>query len=81
MFDNITSNNCDYGFLNFNQFPSDICMELYKQYLDVTSGVDIYNIFKPASYSANEKVRAVNGHLEFTKKATQRDYTPWMNGG
>ena len=104
MYDAINENQCDYSGINFDIFPSGDCLDLYNQFLNLSSMLDMYNIFKPVygpteydielhgdlanktksmlkDYPADHKLRAVNGHLETTKKKfTHKDYTPWIFG-
>ena len=102
MYDQINEYQCDYSLLNFNIFPSAECLGIYNDFLNLTSGLDMYNIFKKVygptendleinpvdgnrtqsmmtDHSEDRKLRAVNGHLETTKKTfSHKDYTPWM---
>jgi len=93
MREDLLSNECDFSLINFGVTPSGTCMEIYKDFLDLTSGLDMYNIFSPVykkaeetnvlePYTVDHKLTAINGHLEAAKnKLTQREYTKWMVGG
>jgi hypothetical protein len=45
--DNVTAHGCDFSGLNFGRFPSKACLELYAEFQNLTSMLDMYNIFKP----------------------------------
>ena len=69
-------------------------MEYLDEYDNITSGIDIYNIFKPIYpgsmtkkntlnlHEASLKLKLVHGRPEIGKKhLTQSDYTPWAFHG
>ena len=47
LFDSMMENSCDYSGLNFGRFPSDLCLDLYNTFLNLTALIDPYNIFQP----------------------------------
>ena len=72
-------------------------MEYLDEFDNITTGIDIYNIFKPIYpgdmthkkekntlnlHEVNLKLKLVNGRPEISKKhLTQADYTPWAFRG
>lgn len=88
MYKNMTDNNCDYSGVNFNEWPSKECTEMFNKFDNYVSKVNIYNIFgycyglkadHPDAVAPNEMGFAVvNGQIKTFKKGfTAYDYTPW----
>mmetsp|Transcript_4413 Transcript_4413/g.6450 ORF Transcript_4413/g.6450 Transcript_4413/m.6450 type:complete len:291 (-) Transcript_4413:38-910(-) len=87
-YDKMNELGCDYSGLEFDEEPSDECMDLVNKFGDDIDGVNVYDIFGKCWSDPSQEtvslpnqlgITAVAGKLKtYSKNPALLDYTPWM---